>query len=63
MCLFLDGCDEFTERETPLCFLEVAFGMMVDCCGWRAGGSPPMDVDNGTVLPAGCGSDESKMRV
>ena len=52
MCLFLDGCDELTERETPLCFLEVALGMMVDYRSWRARGSPPMDIDN-SASPAG----------
>ena len=52
MCLFLDGCDELMERETPLCFLEVALGMMIGYGSWRAGSDPPMDVDNSVASRA-----------
>lgn len=61
MYLSLDGCDELTEREIPLCFLEVAFTMMTACRGQRAEVSPPVDVEKAT-LAVGCVGD-SRWRV
>jgi len=38
MYLPLDGCDVLTERETPLCFLILAFGMAAVCRGHALSG-------------------------